>query len=748
MPNFAADDTDPNFTTGISGTSVHPNSLVSNSQPTLSNAPVSISNPMVSSGSASNGLVASAISSSGGFISGSGTTNTLAGSGSSGHDYSPLSSSQQDALTSKASEIGANPSDLFSIMNKETGGTFDPKTVAPGNEVGIIGFSKANQEKYGVKPDQSFEEQLDAAAKYLKDNGWKPGMNLAHMASIIYSGGLKKGTDEPRYNYRNKYGTTVKDYVKDVERSWYPKSTGDELKTTMVTLPAIRPATPAFASTNDLIKGFQDATAAKTAALTGLTSPRLMTAVQPLTQGVDKSAAVLESPGAATPLVPNYVETPHVPDVAKLSPGIADVVRLGGNLTPDNIVPLKYGDVSDEAKLFQEVLKTRGYYRGEIDGDFGKNTKTAVRAFQRDSGLPDTGIIDTNTALRLRELDRLTKQGPGLTPPERPTAPSSTFPARPGVPGMAPTIDRSAPVATGNPVEDALRAVVEGEKIATGGLPVVEIAPHNGGIPSAEVDAGPEDEMAVGYPDIGQPLPNTLYETELQNLREKYGLKSEDNVGPGEENVPLTAQEEEFIDTFKRGLLTRRYEGGVSPAAQPSASALQLAKQGIGKVPTTEVVQPAPEYSAPPGSIPAGDRVGPAPKGPDKLDRKQEFDKMYEALPPGAIYVSPDGKTRRKGGKTSQAEGGTRVASADRLSDDDLARATEWEGLLTKYLQDGIIDPEQYQQMIGPNIPTREEMRQVRGKSVPQDPKSKLQMFNRLPQRNLTPGKPRNVSYV
>jgi len=45
----------------------------------------------------------------------------------------------------------------------------------------------------------------------------------------------------------------------------------------------------------------------------------------------------------------------------------------------------------------QQQLITRGYYRGRVDGSYGRRTALALRAFQFDSGLPPTGQLDTST---------------------------------------------------------------------------------------------------------------------------------------------------------------------------------------------------------------------------------------------------------------------------------------------------------------------------------------------------------------
>jgi hypothetical protein len=53
-----------------------------------------------------------------------------------------------------------------------------------------------------------------------------------------------------------------------------------------------------------------------------------------------------------------------------------------------------YGYDDDTAVDVQRALKRRGYYRGTIDGDVGPGTRSAIRAYQADRGLPVTGRLD------------------------------------------------------------------------------------------------------------------------------------------------------------------------------------------------------------------------------------------------------------------------------------------------------------------------------------------------------------------
>jgi peptidoglycan hydrolase-like protein with peptidoglycan-binding domain len=53
----------------------------------------------------------------------------------------------------------------------------------------------------------------------------------------------------------------------------------------------------------------------------------------------------------------------------------------------------------------QYQLMSRGYYRGPVDGKYGRETAFAVRAFQSTAGLPPTGRLDTQTIEALGSVD-------------------------------------------------------------------------------------------------------------------------------------------------------------------------------------------------------------------------------------------------------------------------------------------------------------------------------------------------------
>jgi lipoprotein-anchoring transpeptidase ErfK/SrfK len=62
---------------------------------------------------------------------------------------------------------------------------------------------------------------------------------------------------------------------------------------------------------------------------------------------------------------------------------------------------LSPGDSGDEVRDLQARLRQIYWYAGDVTGDYGKDTVTAVRGFQAKRQIPVTGVVDQRTVDRL-----------------------------------------------------------------------------------------------------------------------------------------------------------------------------------------------------------------------------------------------------------------------------------------------------------------------------------------------------------
>jgi peptidoglycan hydrolase-like protein with peptidoglycan-binding domain len=86
----------------------------------------------------------------------------------------------------------------------------------------------------------------------------------------------------------------------------------------------------------------------------------------------------------------------------------------------------------EEIQQAQQQLKSQGLYRGAVDGKMGRGTETAIMAFQRKQGLPETAQLDQQT---LSALSGGGQQQPGS----------------PSTQGMTPSYQGTQSPATQNP---------------------------------------------------------------------------------------------------------------------------------------------------------------------------------------------------------------------------------------------------------------------------------------------------------
>ncbi len=110
----------------------------------------------------------------------------------------------------------------------------------------------------------------------------------------------------------------------------------------------------------------------------------------------------------------------------------------------------------EAVKLLQLRLQQGDFYTGLVDGIYGLGTQRAVRAFQADAGLPETGVLDEETWRQIRNAI--------------PTQSAGGAGGSPDVVSDLPTVPATAPTASELPADsgaDATADVVEGE---AGGL--------------------------------------------------------------------------------------------------------------------------------------------------------------------------------------------------------------------------------------------------------------------------------------
>ncbi|MDF9761006.1 MULTISPECIES: S41 family peptidase [Peribacillus] len=88
------------------------------------------------------------------------------------------------------------------------------------------------------------------------------------------------------------------------------------------------------------------------------------------------------------------------PDITVKLPDYASLPYI----SPDK--ELKASDSSSEVKAAEEMLKVAGHDPGKIDGFFDEATTNAVKAFQREQKIKETGTIKDDTTVKLMQVIR------------------------------------------------------------------------------------------------------------------------------------------------------------------------------------------------------------------------------------------------------------------------------------------------------------------------------------------------------
>ena len=64
-------------------------------------------------------------------------------------------------------------------------------------------------------------------------------------------------------------------------------------------------------------------------------------------------------------------------------------------------MPAESGMSEADRRQIQEALRRLDYYKGPVDGIFGRRTRTAIRRFQQDISANATGHLTADEANRL-----------------------------------------------------------------------------------------------------------------------------------------------------------------------------------------------------------------------------------------------------------------------------------------------------------------------------------------------------------
>lgn len=147
------------------------------------------------------------------------------------------------------------------------------------------------------------------------------------------------------------------------------------------------------------------------------------------------------------------------------------------------------GTSGEDVAQLQQFLADSGFYFGAIDGEAGRGTKTAITQWQREQGLPVTGVMDSGNLLYVPTLPaqlRLDQSslavGSVLVGGEKSIQVLSAQPAF----TIAVTDTQSSIIPDGASVElmpsdgTTWFGTIEGRNLSSGSTPVLKVGPRDG----------------------------------------------------------------------------------------------------------------------------------------------------------------------------------------------------------------------------------------------------------------------------
>lgn len=130
---------------------------------------------------------------------------------------------------------------------------------------------------------------------------------------------------------------------------------------------------------------------------TPVPQPQVAEAAPPPVQAAPRpevQASALPEPPRQVVVVPRRGVVESAP-ARLVAPGPSDVGRL-----------MASGELPERVRSVQRSLRSTGYYTGPLDGALSGETRRAIRDYQRDAGLAQTGLLSAQLESRLGETQQ------------------------------------------------------------------------------------------------------------------------------------------------------------------------------------------------------------------------------------------------------------------------------------------------------------------------------------------------------